>query len=1237
MAISLYQEPQAPIKNQKSMQPQVVRQLSSATPGKIIVVKEQEPRPIRSGSAHHAMDRRAAPPSTAHSGPGKRKSSSSKQAHAKNTPKQTGKKKTRSGTPKKQRIPEPPQLQPPVRQRDTSLKDTLVSALLARMRAEGPLFGASVSRSVTPSGVLAPQQAVFNTTSVEDELIRKLKQAVVDTLHEEGISRYEDSPKTLRNSMVSTRNFGTETDNDRNDGKVTRDIRKRKKNDSPATQAAKTSVQLPNKLNSMQQKARPQPPAQQVYDDIQDNELYEKELNELMNSTYIPGTTVDEYTTNPSSADDVIDLTVPTKQDAHVPTLYDRVNMDWPSTEGRQIRRPNSANKATRGPAMEPPNENYDGSDSEQSVVTKELHNAVEMITKLAPLVPNNTKEDKNISQMVTNLGTAINTIYHAYKEDKHTPVMSPPDMQRMGNSKKSSPAEKPMYQYAAARNEVSDTQDHVPSYKDTVGIKKALDDAIFEYPEIPEKVMTKMIQRIASQVDKDPNITERMAKQLFKEEIDNFLIKTAAEKGDKAELALTYSNIASSKVGMISNEQGKRVLQPGLADEDSAPSMTLPEYTDPQYTPYNTETYQNRYQRSNLASVKTHQTTTETDQAVTMVSNRSSSATDPTQMSLSDYTNIPVPKIEKIKPNSSYTSDTSVDYVIQRTNFDKEIPYEGNASHNVPNPFAYAQNARQLSPERIKYSPQDEYLERASSDFRNLQHSDLQPIKVVPIVTNPTYLPQQHVKASPPPVSNANEYDFNDLEEEIDSTTQGIDATVVPLIPDNYKFDDLDPSQLQNRNAVEIDHELNLANTLEADDPTDGCNQYKNQIQRQNFFDGAADLPIMGAEVDQPDHDTLVKRVMDDESKDWDTQINEQLDFVDEESDSEPAETRREDYLEPIPAPVNANNAIPTTVLPQELISASKSFGIDESILNIQPPAPSNPKPDLELNNDNDIDHQKVSDAPISLTGSPENLLPDSKTIEPIDIKESNHVVDYQEDARSNSLQEGRDSNYESNHIPSTQPSPSNSHIIQHGEELELEPEPRQPILYEPDPNVTNKEIEQYVDVFCTFIENATDASVSLEALIDIDNKTTHLSALFDCCIMALSNVGLRIVSQLSKAVITDCDALEADYLDNNGFYKFTLDPIDHFVDVFLIKDRFRAALADGYAKDMARLRTYLVQQLKASASVQPSYTAAVTAGVKQTEQIFFNEMDAVQLSREIADRILDDVADEVAALFSL
>lgn len=135
----------------------------------------------------------------------------------------------------------------------------------------------------------------------------------------------------------------------------------------------------------------------------------------------------------------------------------------------------------------------------------------------------------------------------------------------------------------------------------------------------------------------------------------------------------------------------------------------------------------------------------------------------------------------------------------------------------------------------------------------------------------------------------------------------------------------------------------------------------------------------------------------------------------------------------------------------------------------------------------------------------------------------------------------------------------------------------------------------------------------------------------------MALSSVGLCVVSQLSKAVITDCDALEADYLDNNGFYKFTLEPIDHFVDVFLIKDRFRAALAEGYAKDMTRLHAYLAQQLKAAATVQPSYTAAVTAGVKQTEQIFFDEMDAVQLSREIADRVLDDVASEVAALFSL
>lgn len=1215
------------------MQPQVVRQLSSATPGKIIVVKEQEPRPIRSGSAHHVMDRRAAPPSTAHSGPSRKKSSSSKQAHTKNTPKQIGKKKLRSGTPKKQRIPEPPQLQPPVRYKDTSLKDTLVSALLARMRAEGPLFGASISRSVTPSGIVPPpQQSIFATTSMEDELIRKLKQAVVDTLHEEGISRHEDSPKVLRNSLTSTRNFGTETDTDRerNDSRVVKDGRKRKKTDPAPAQVTKTSVQLPNKLNTMQQRARTEPSTQPVYDDLQDNELYEKELNELMNSTYIPGTTVDEYTANPSSADDVIDLTAPLKPDAHVPALYDRVNMNWPSYEGRQAKH---ANTVVGRQAVEPPNENYDGSDSEQSVVTKELHNAVEMITKLAPLVPNNTKEDKNISQMVTNLSTAINTIYHAYKEDKNAPTTSSPDTHKIANSKKSPSIERPLYQHsphAIARNEVSDTQDHVPSYKDTVGIKKALDDAIFEYPEIPEKVMTKMIQRIASQVDRDPNITEEMAKQLFKEEIDSFLIKAAAEKGDKVELALTYSNIASSKVGMISTESGQKAALPGLADEDSAPSMTLPEQTDPHYAPYNTGVYPTRYQRSHLASVKTHPVTAGAEQTTTMESNRSSSATDLTQMSLSDYTNIPVPKIEKIKPNSSYASETSVDYVIQRTNFDKELPYEGAAPHNVPNPFTYAQNTRQLSPDRLKYSPQDEYLERASSDFKNLQHADLQPIKVVPTVTNPTYLPQQHVKASPPPVDNANDYEFNELGEELDSTTQGIDAAVIPLIPDNYKFDDLDPSQLQNRPVVEIEHELNLADTLQADEPTDGYERYmhqKERISRQNFFDGAADLPV-AIEVGQPDHDTLVKRVMDDDSKDWDTQINEQLDFVDEESDSEPVDTQRDVSIEPLPTVTTTINTVNTTVLPQELISAGKSFGIDESILNLQPPAASS---------NFGFDQQEVSTVPVALDGSPESLLSCPKTTDTISSKSHDYLVDHQENTQRTALPDERDDTHEPNLASVTQSDSSTSQIMQHPEELELEPEPRQPILYEPDPNVTSKEVEQYVDVFCTFIENATDTSVSLEALIDVDNKTTYLSALFDCCIIALSNVGLCVVSQLSKAVITDCDALEADYLDNNGFYKFTLDPIDHLVDVFLIKDRFRAALAEGYAKDMTRLRGYLVQQLKSAASVQPSYTAAVTAGVKQTEQIFFDEMDAVQLSREIADRVLDDVASEVAALFSL
>lgn len=1233
----MYQEPPAPIKNQKSMQPQVVRQLSSATPGKIIVVKEQDPRPLRSGSAHNAMDRRVVPPSIAHSGPSKRKSSSSKQAHAKNTPKQAGKKKMRSCTPKKQRIPEPPQLQPPVRQRDTNLKDTLVTALLARMRAEGPLFGTSISRSVTPSGISAPQQAIFNTSSIEDELIKKLKQAVVDTLHEEGISRHDDSPKTLRNSMISTRNFGTETDNDKTDSKAVRETRKRKKNDSLTAQTTKTSIQLSNEQSNMQQIAKAQ--AHQIYDDLQDTELYERELHELMNSTYIPGTTVDEYTTNPSSADDIIDLTTPMKQDAHVPTLYDRVNMDWPSSKDKQTRCPNNAKKVTKGQVVESPNENYDGSDSEQSVVTKELHNAVEMIAKLAPLVPNNTKEDKNISQMVTNLSTAINTIYHAYKEDKHTPVMSPQDMQRITNSKKSSPTEKSVYQHTNMPTEVSDTQDHVPSYKDAIGIKKVLDDAIFEYPEIPEKVMTKMIQRVASYVDRDPNITEKMAKQLFKDEIDNFLIKTATEKGDRVDLALAYSNMASSKVGLISNEQGQRVTQPGLADEDSAPSMTLPEHDDSRYAPYNAGSHQNRYQRSNLASVKTNPTVIETDQACILESNRSSSATDLTQMSLSDYTNIPVPKIEKIKPNSSYTSDTSVDYAIQRTNFDKEIPYEGNTSRSVANPFAYAQNARQLSPEGPKRSPQSDYLERASSDFKTLQHSALQPIKVVPIVTNPTYLPQQHVKASPPPVYNTSDYNFNDLEEEIDSTTQGIDATVVPSIPDNYKFDDLDPGQLQNRNVVEIEHELNVANTLEVSDPTGSCEQYKDQFQQQNFFDGMADLPIVRAEVDQPDHDALVRRVMDDESKDWDTQINEQLDFVDEESDSEPIEIRQEDSPELVQAPVDTIHTIATTVLPQELISAGKSFGIDESVLNLQHQSlPSDSNAKQEPNFGPNIDKQKVpNDTPVFLDGSPENLLLNHKTVEPVSNKQPDHVIDYQEDTQSSNLQTERDSSYDPSSKPSLQSDPSGSHMIQHGEELELEPEPRQPILYEPDPNVTVKEIEQYVNVFCMFLENATDVSVSLEALIDVDNKTTHLSALFDCCITALSNIGLCIVSQLSKAVITDCDALEADYLDNNGFYKFTLEPIDHFVDVFLIKDRFRAALADGYAKDIAQLRIYLSQQLKASASVQPSYTAAVTAGVKQTEQIFFNEMDAVQLSREIADRILDDIAGEVAVIFSL
>lgn len=53
-------------------------------------------------------------------------------------------------------------------------------------------------------------------------------------------------------------------------------MRKRKKADPGATQVTKTSVQLPNRLNAIQQKTKAEPPVQSAYDDFQDNDLYEK-------------------------------------------------------------------------------------------------------------------------------------------------------------------------------------------------------------------------------------------------------------------------------------------------------------------------------------------------------------------------------------------------------------------------------------------------------------------------------------------------------------------------------------------------------------------------------------------------------------------------------------------------------------------------------------------------------------------------------------------------------------------------------------------------------------------------------------------------------------------------------------------------------------------------------------------------------------------------------------------------
>ncbi|TNJ29344.1 hypothetical protein GMRT_10969 [Giardia muris] len=1034
-------------------QPQVVRQLSSATPGKIIVVKEQAPRPLRSNSS---LGERRAPSASA----GRRKQGSVKSAHAKGTrPKKT----RRTGTPKRARVPEQsgqPGQRTPDRARDNSFKDMLLRALVARMHTDGPFLSA-MSRSATPSG--PPIPGYFGTAQAEDELVKKLKRAVIDTLHEEGFAGREASPRPVAASQ--TREFGVETE------------------------------RLP------------------IRDD------YERQLEDLLGETNIPGTTVDDYqepvksgrTRSPSWAEKSESVPVITQ------VAVDHLERLPHNIQPRTVKRRDGEEKE----------------EEDRSFVSQELHNAIEITSELARILPQRG-HGSGVARAVASLNATINTLYHAYRGEAQDP--------------------------REQREATKDLRETREPRETTTGAAARLEDALFDYPEVPERVIQEIERAVAGYARRHPGLTEAQEREIFAREIDRYIVEEARRRPDDVALALTSSSIASSRVEALTGPvrpptnpwAGHR---PGV--EPTEPSMTLPEPSEV------------LYQDQVTVPVPL-------PAPVTTTAPSRSSSTDPTQMSLADYTHIPVPAIEKVRPTVS--ASDSVDYGVQRTNFDREAQ-------------------------------------------------------------------QQSLKVSPPPArSYAEMGDTADFEygDGLSASAEGV-APRRRSSPGDYHFDDLGADQLRARqepSGLTEHSELDLGaffqgggggggrphfdgvSAQELEDESSDVAHYRRAAARTYsetapFFERRADLGL-----GQP----VVPLVLEAPGRDLDEQLDEQLDFVDDaESDSE---SDMEAELEPKPDDISVPSG-PDSATPRA--SHEGKAKPDTEAARISEIAETVETGELYPNGQGERDSISTS---MSVTASTPPVLPseeEEKEEREVVVKEETQVqAQAQVQAQTQAQTPGAAVASPDGRSPSL--SPESARLIQQAEELE--PEPRQPLLYEPDPNYTDEELGCYVDLFCCFLKNPNHPDVSLERLVDTDGGS-RLSPLFDCCVAALKDVGLRLVSLLNRVEITGCDALKEDYEDNRGFYRFQLVSRLATVSPLLLDEQFKASLAEALAVNEAELRQRIHRYLREAVSTQPSYTAAVTAGVRQAERLFFCEEDAATLTGQLADGVLDSLLREVASEF--
>lgn len=180
----------------------------------------------------------------------------------------------------------------------------------------------------------------------------------------------------------------------------------------------------------------------------------------------------------------------------------------------------------------------------------------------------------------------------------------------------------------------------------------------------------------------------------------------------------------------------------------------------------------------------------------------------------------------------------------------------------------------------------------------------------------------------------------------------------------------------------------------------------------------------------------------------------------------------------------------------------------------------------------------------------------------------------------------------------------------------------------YIPDANYSIKHALTYLDLFFLLLTDPNDERVTIQAVLGQNTP------LFDVLCEAIRSVGLTIVSSMSKQRIGDAAALQKDFDETGGFFRFRLAPVEPSdeVEPWLLKKKFTMLLAEGYARNMPRLRELLNRQLRALFKTPPSVISSVREGVVNTQGIFFDENDAARLCAEIADSILDDLVSATA-----